>query len=183
MIIYMCTRINIYVCMYVYVPIYIHSATMMTHDRRINIYIHTYICIWIYIYIYTYTYIYPFIYIYTYIYTHTHIYIFVYIYIHIYIHIIHVFATPPRRILTLDLCHSDFSLLNPFLDWYCSSVQGLLDWFEVDLGFTELLFIQIDLCVMCVFVLYSPVSLSSCLFFGHPALPTPRGGSASRVSP
>jgi len=27
----------------------------------------------------------------------------------------------------------------------------LLDWFEVDLGFTELLFIQIDLCVMCVF--------------------------------
>jgi len=35
-----------------------------------------------------------------------------------------------------------------FLDGYCSTVQGLLDWFEVDLGFTELLFIQIDLCVM-----------------------------------
>jgi len=31
-----------------------------------------------------------------------------------------------------------------FLDGYCSTVQGLLDWFEVDLGFTELLFIQID---------------------------------------
>jgi len=30
-----------------------------------------------------------------------------------------------------------------FLDGYCSTVQGLLDWFEVDLGFTELLFIQI----------------------------------------
>jgi len=29
--------------------------------------------------------------------------------------------------------------------------RGLLDWFEVDLGFTELLFIQIDLCVVCVF--------------------------------
>jgi len=46
-----------------------------------------------------------------------------------------------------------------FLDGYCSTVHGLLDWFEVDLGFTELLFIQIDLCVMCVmcvFVLYSP---------------------------
>jgi len=28
-----------------------------------------------------------------------------------------------------------------FLDGYCSTVQGLLDWFEVDLGFTELLFI------------------------------------------
>ena len=47
---------------------------------------------------------------------------------------------------------------------YCSTVQGLLDWFEVDLGFTELLLIQIDLCVMCVFVLYSRVSLSSCPF-------------------
>ena len=34
-----------------------------------------------------------------------------------------------------------------FFDGYCSTVQGLLDWFEVDLGFTELLFIQIDLCV------------------------------------
>ena len=31
-----------------------------------------------------------------------------------------------------------------FLDGYCSTVQGLLDWFEVDLGFTELLFIQIE---------------------------------------
>ena len=57
--------------------------------------------------------------------------------------------------------------MRTFLDGYCSTVQGLLDWFEVDLGFTELLFIQIDLCVLCVFVLYSPVSLSSCPFFGH----------------
>ena len=30
-----------------------------------------------------------------------------------------------------------------FSDWYCSTVQGLLDLFEVDLGFTELSFIQI----------------------------------------
>jgi len=51
-----------------------------------------------------------------------------------------------------------------FFDGYCSTVQDLLDWFEVDLGLTELLFFQIDLCVMCVFVLYSPVSLSSCPF-------------------
>jgi len=49
-----------------------------------------------------------------------------------------------------------------FFDRYCSTVQGLLDWFEVDLGFTELSFIQIDLCVLCVFVLHSRVSLSSC---------------------
>ena len=51
-----------------------------------------------------------------------------------------------------------------FVDGYCSTVQGLLDWFEVDLGFTELSFIQIDLCVQCVFVLYSRVSLSSSPF-------------------
>jgi len=36
-----------------------------------------------------------------------------------------------------------------FVDGYCSTVQGLLDWFEVDLGFSELSFIQIDLCVHC----------------------------------
>ena len=51
-----------------------------------------------------------------------------------------------------------------FLDGFCSTVQRLLDWFEVDLGFTELLFIQIRLCVLCDFVLYSRVSLSSCPF-------------------
>ena len=37
-----------------------------------------------------------------------------------------------------------------FLDGYCGTVQDLLDWFEEDLGFTELSFIQIDLCVLCV---------------------------------
>ena len=55
--------------------------------------------------------------------------------------------------------------LHAFFDGYCSTVQGLLDWFEVDFGFTELSFIQIDLCVLCVFVLYSRVSLSSCPFW------------------
>ena len=34
------------------------------------------------------------------------------------------------------------------LDGYCSTARSLLEWFEVDLGFTELLFIQIGLCVM-----------------------------------
>jgi len=42
---------------------------------------------------------------------------------------------------------------------YCSTVRGLLDWFEVDLGVIMLLFTQIDLCV---FVLYLPFALSSC---------------------
>jgi len=45
-------------------------------------------------------------------------------------------------------------LTHIFFDGYCSTVQGLLDWFEVDLGFTELSFIQIDLCVLCVFDTY-----------------------------
>ena len=42
--------------------------------------------------------------------------------------------------------------LHTFLDGYCSTVQGFLDWFEVDLGLTEILFIRIDLCVICAFV-------------------------------
>ena len=45
------------------------------------------------------------------------------------------------------------------LDGYCSTVQGLLDWFEVDLGFTELSFIQIDLCVLCDFVLEKNIGI------------------------
>ena len=32
-----------------------------------------------------------------------------------------------------------------FFDEYCSTVQGLLDWFEVDLGFTELSLISVPL--------------------------------------
>jgi len=36
-----------------------------------------------------------------------------------------------------------------FLDVYCSTVQGLLDWFEVHLGFTKLLFIQFTLQSLC----------------------------------
>ena len=60
-----------------------------------------------------------------------------------------IFATTFRN--TSHLYFPQIFRLSPytFLDGYCSTVQGLLDWFEVDLGFTELLFIQIDLCVMC----------------------------------
>jgi len=61
--------------------------------------------------------------------------------------------------------HLTLSACVIFFDGYCSTVQGLLDWFEVDLGFTELSFIQIDLCVLCVFVLYPRVSLSTCPFW------------------
>ena len=77
-------------------------------------------------------------------------------------------------ILTFNICHFTCSGCKSlktrlatvaFLDGYSSTVQGLLDWFEVNLGFTELLFIQIDLCVKCFFVLYSPLLLSSCPFW------------------
>ena len=53
---------------------------------------------------------------------------------------------------------------NFFLIGTVALYRVLLDWFEVDLGFTELSSIQIDLCILCVFVLYSRVSLSSCPF-------------------
>ena len=36
-------------------------------------------------------------------------------------------------------------VLSIFLDGYCSTVQGLPDWFEVDLGFTKHLSLQSDL--------------------------------------
>jgi len=60
----------------------------------------------------------------------------------------------------------------------CGTVQDSLDWFEVDLGFTKL-YIQILLCVL----ISTPPSCSPLVLFGHSALPPPRGGSASRVSP
>jgi len=37
-----------------------------------------------------------------------------------------------------DLIHSYVTrMMHIFFDGYCSTVQGLLDWFEVDLGFTR----------------------------------------------
>jgi len=44
-----------------------------------------------------------------------------------------------------------------FLDGYCSTVQGLLDRFEVDLGFPEPVLFRL-ICVFCVFLF--------CVFFG-----------------
>ena len=73
-----------------------------------------------------------------------------------------LFATSGRDIrarIVRNVWAQKYSAESTFLDRYCSTVQGLLDWFEVDLGFTEHLFVQIDLCVMCFFVLYSPVAL------------------------
>jgi len=80
----------------------------------------------------------------------------------------HSYTLTHTHLLCLSLSHTHHSVslsqTHTFVDGYCSTVQGLLDWFEVDLGFSELLFIEIDMCVLCDFVLYSRVSLSSCPF-------------------
>ena len=54
-----------------------------------------------------------------------HTYIFICIHIHVYVYV-----------CAYRGCCTHCSLT--FLDGYCSTVQDLLDWFEVDLGFTEL---------------------------------------------
>ena len=46
-------------------------------------------------------------------------------------------ATGVRRPIWRDATHLTHLTLS-FFDGYCSTVQGLLYWFEVDLGFTEL---------------------------------------------
>jgi len=56
----------------------------------------------------------------------------------------------------------------PFLDGYCT-VQGLLDWVEVDLGFPELVLFRL-ICVFCVF-LFSTPSLYPPVLFGRPVSP------------
>jgi len=67
---------------------------------------------------------------------------YLYTYIHKCIHIHYILCTCMYPIYTF--------LAELFL--MGTTVQGLLDWFEVDLRFTELSFIQIDLCVRCDFV-------------------------------
>ena len=61
----------------------------------------------------------------------------------------HPFPRPPLPNKAPDICRRDIypqkrpMYPHTFLDGYCSTVQGLLDWFEVDLGFTELLFMYL----------------------------------------
>jgi len=70
------------------------------------------------------------------------------IYMHTYIHISHTHTHVHTHSHIYK--HAQPQKQCTFLDGYCSTVQGLLDWFEVDLGFTELSFIPIGLCVLCV---------------------------------
>jgi len=78
-----------------------------------------------------------------YIFISIYIYICIYIYINIYIH----------------LCAVVYH--NTFVDGYCSTVHVLLDWFEVDLGFTKLGSFTL-ICLQSVFfVAYALLSRSS----------------------
>ena len=47
------------------------------------------------------------------------------------------------------MCHTHTVSIS-VLDGYCSTVQGLLDCLEEDLGFTKLLFTETDVCVVCI---------------------------------
>ena len=87
-----------------------------------------------------------------------HMYLFTYVFVYIcicwHMYLFHdsntIFVFVSRLcVLSMYLCRDPGCT---FLDGYRSTVQGLLDWFEVDLEFTELLFIQIDLCALYVFV-------------------------------
>jgi len=76
------------------------------------------------------------------------------IYVHVYVCGIFAYTQKMRAECDLDTCalhtyeYMFVYMKCSCLEGYCSTVQGLLDWFEVDLGFTELLFIQMDLCAL-----------------------------------
>ena len=60
-----------------------------------------------------------------------------YINIHIYTYMhIHLYITMPCGSRQLHERRFAGVYIHIFFDGYCSTVQGLLDWFEVDLGFT-----------------------------------------------
>jgi len=143
--IYICTHIYtlvyIYVCIYIYIRV---SGECGTHDarcRRVDTAVRVLQCVCVRptsTYIHTHSCVQKYMNICIGVGTNicTHVYIYMYIYVYTYTH-----------------------------TYLCSyKYEGLIDWFEVDLGFTELFFIQIDLYIMCCFVLYSLVSTSSCPF-------------------
>jgi len=149
---YVCVYQMIYAYIYVYVCVYhlIYAHICVISDiyqmytsmcmsmYMSSVYICTFIwcvCIHLYVYIYTSTYQsmhMSSVYIW---YTHTYSYVILYAYI---------------SCMCLCAYFRCICLVYTFFDGYCSTVQDLLDWFEVDLGFAELSFIQIDLCVLCL---------------------------------
>ena len=95
-----------------------------------------------------------YIYLYINIFSCTHIHAYTYIHMCVCIYILSVYIYSGRSRYSICMIIRLLMGTAAFVDGYCSTLQGLLDWFGVDLGFTELSFIQIDLCVLCVFVLY-----------------------------
>jgi len=78
----------------------------------------------------------------------------------------HICVTHLERIMPLK-CMYLTCISHTFLDGYCSTLQGLLDWFEVDLGFTELLCVSYvyqknvyQMYVCYVYLTYIPMYLS-----------------------
>jgi len=55
----------------------------------------------------------------------------------------------PFQLLEMSLLFSGDVPTDAFLDGYCSTVQRLLDWFEVDLRFPELVLCRF-ICVLSV---------------------------------
>jgi len=74
---------------------------------------------------------------------YVYIYVYVYIYIYVYIHkwALHI---PIHPQMSPTYQHA-------FRDGYCSTIQGLLDWFDVDLGFPELVLFRL-MWILSVFV-------------------------------
>ena len=136
---------------YTFIQLYIYTFIHLYIYTFIHLYIYTFIHLYIYSFIHLYIYTFIHLYIYTFIhFTHLYIYTFIHLYIYAFIHL---------YIYTFTSEHDDggpandrISTVHPkryvacFFDGYCSTVQGLLDCFEVDLGFTELSFTSQEVC-------------------------------------
>jgi len=150
--IYTYTQTQIYTPTHIYIYVYIYIAGRSQWDSyragvfrrgaaRTCIYTHT--CIHTHTHVYIHTHI---------VYIHTHTCTFVYIYF-----ACKSLSLPLSLSLSLSFCkstdlatfkHINIQIFIRIYIGYFSTVQGLLDCFEVDLGFTQLSFIQIvDLAV------------------------------------
>ena len=67
-----------------------------------------------------------------------------------------------------------------FLDGYCSTIQGVLDWFEVDLGFPELVLFRL-IRVFCVFLFFYSLCHSILPFNTWPSFLLPLSISADLI--
>ena len=86
----------------------------------------------------------------------------------------HTYSYHTRHILHVSLIHIHYASIYItriihthffFFDGYCSTVQGLLDWFEVDSGFTIYMYIYMYIYV-CIYI--SHVSFTH---ITHPHVP------------